>query len=172
MKLSPTAKREQRRTCVASLLLAGKSFRQISKEIGASPATICRDAKTILKRWRDESLETVDDYVCQDLRRVDLALGSIHDRVQDGELAAIDRWVRLLDHRSKLLGLYEPSRVQAEIQVSYLEQAREEAEVIAEYEVIKHAAKQIVEQRDYRASDPPTSVAVEALGLGAGSHSA
>jgi hypothetical protein len=144
-RTSPVADREQRRVRVAELLLSGNSYREIGREICVSTATVQRDVALVLGRWREECLETIDDHVRQDLKRIDLALQGIANDVKAGTLPAIDRWIRLLDHRAKLLGLYEPARVQADVRVNYLDQVRDESAVIAEYEeVVQDAARRII----------------------------
>ena len=110
-------------------------------------ATISRDTSVILGRWRDETLENTDDYVRQDLRRIDLGLAGIHDRVRAGDLPAIDRWIRLLDHRAKLVCSYEPAKLQADVRVRYLHDVQADAAVLAEFEV-QDAAKEIIEHRE------------------------
>ena len=156
-------RREHRRLAVTELLLAGRSLREIGRELNCSAATAQRDAAVIRKQWREEDLADADEHIRQDLKRIDTALHSIWDEVQRGNLPAIDRMIRLLDQRAKYLGLYAPERIQSEIAVTYLEQVREEDAVIAEYaEIIED-----VIQRETSTSSTTTTVAQEALPVGA-----
>jgi hypothetical protein len=164
-RASPTAKREQRRTSVAEHLLAGESYREISREIGVSVATVQRDVATIMQGWRDEYVGDADEHVSTDLRRIDVALLAIWEDVKAGALPAIDRMIKLLDQRAKYLGLYSPAKVQGEFSVTYLDQVREEDAVIAEYsEIVNEAAERILNP----GSDPAAAMAPKTLPVGRG----
>lgn len=171
-RLSPAIQREQRRTKVATNLLAGRSLREIAREIGSSSATVQRDAALIRKEWREEYLHDADEHIRQDLKRIDIALQSIWDAVEGGKLSAIDRMIRLLDQRAKYLGLYAPSRVEGELNINYLHQVRRETEIIAEYsEVVEDAAQRILSQHaGSQSSDPEGSLAPAPQFVGEGQN--
>jgi len=161
--LSPAVVREQRRTQVAEGLLAGLSIRQIAVEIGSSKATVQRDSVHVRKQWRTEYVDDADHYIRHDLKRVDTALTAIWPDVKRGDLPAVDRMVKLLDQRAKYLGLYSPTKVQGEFNVTYLNQVRDEDAVIAEYsEIIDEAAERILNP----GGDSAAGMETETLALG------
>ena len=107
---SEQAKREDRRKKVAANLLAGLSYRDIAEALNVSLGTVANDARIILGRWQREQIQDLDQYVLMELRRLDLATYAIWNDVQDGKLNAIDRMVRLMERRARLLGLDAPTR--------------------------------------------------------------
>ena len=161
--MSPAAQREQRRSAVAALILAGHSYREIARQLEVSAATVHRDVMAVMRQWRQEYLIDAQQHIQQDLKRVDVAMGAIFDDVRAGKLTAIDRMLRLLDQRAKYLGLYAPEKIQGELSITYLDQVREEDAVLAEYaEIIED-----VIQRETSKSDTQTAVAPKTLPVGA-----
>ena len=166
IRKAPSVRRESRRRGVSEGLLKGKSYREIAAELATSPATVKRDVDVVLSRWRDESLQNIDDHVRLDLERIDAALAVVLPQVEEGSLPAVDRLVHLINLRARLLGLFQPAKVEAELSVHYLDRAREES-VIAEFEEVQDAAQQIISQ--YEASESGRStggVAKETKSLG------
>lgn len=107
------AKIEVRRVQVAEKLLAGKTYRQIAVELNppVSLRTVFKDVQVILERWRKEAVQDVAEHQRLDLRRIDEALAAIHDQIKDGQFGAIDRLVKLLERRAKMLGYDAPENV-------------------------------------------------------------
>ncbi len=99
------AKRENRRTEVAELLLRGLSFRLIASTVGCGLATVHRDVQASLKEWRDDRVSSVDDVLIMQNRLLDRALRKILPAVTKGELDSIDMLLKIIDRRMKLYGL-------------------------------------------------------------------
>lgn len=55
--------------------------------------------------------EPADELRKLELERLDKAAAAIVGRVEDGDLQAIDRWIRISESRRKLLGLDGPAKV-------------------------------------------------------------
>lgn len=104
------ARREERRKQVAANLLAGLNYRDMADALGVSLGTISADVRMILGRWQREQVETIDDWVVVQCRQIDRALNAIWSKVLDGDLAAIDRAVKLMERKSKLLGMDKPEK--------------------------------------------------------------
>ena len=76
-------------------------------------------SSNLVRTWRLEELRAAqarldaaaDVSVTHQLMMVRESLSVIADRVQEGDLAAIDRQLKLMDHEARLLGLYEPVKV-------------------------------------------------------------
>lgn len=106
--------RAQRRQRVAVNLLAGMSYREIADALKVSPATICRDAESILEEWRAARLDTADKWVSLQVKRLDRAINAVWGSVLGGDPTAIDRLQKLIDQQGRLLGYDEGVRLEAE----------------------------------------------------------
>ena len=96
---------EQRRKQVAANVLAGLMLSEIAEALGVSYDTIKRDWKVIQERWQRDQIQDRQQAVNTDIRRLDRTLNAIWGEVQKGNLLAIDRMVKVLERRAKLLGL-------------------------------------------------------------------
>ena len=103
---------ETRRKTVAANLLAGLSYREIADAMGVSVASICRDANLILDRMKEEQITALVKARTIDARRLDRTLNAIWPDVQKGDLPTIDRFLRLMERRARLLGLDAPTRTE------------------------------------------------------------
>src|SRR3972149_1657318 len=101
---------EQRREIVAANILAGNTYVTIGKALDISPATVCSDFKAILAQWRENYAYTIDEWIAVQLRRLDVLINSIWDKSKEGDLAAMDRVMRLMERQRRLLGLDAPIR--------------------------------------------------------------
>lgn len=110
---SPTV--ENRRVEVASLLLAGRTQRQMAEMLGVGKGTISRDVVAIRAEWQGRRLELLDSVGAEDLARTDAAIAAIWDEVLNGKLPAVDRLVSLLQYRARVLGLEAVQRQELDI---------------------------------------------------------
>ena len=108
--------REERRKHVAANLVSGMNYRDIRAALKArgcevSLGTISNDVKILLGRLQREQVSDVEQWVTVECRRLDTALNAIWDRVQKGDLRAIDRFMAIQNQRAKYLGLFKPVHV-------------------------------------------------------------
>ena len=113
-KKADEVQREERRKIIAANLLAGLNYRDIvaafeKRGESLSISTISRDVKLILGRLHREQVQEARDWVTIECRRLDTALNAIWDKVQNGQLNAIDRMIAIMNRRSRYLGLDEPT---------------------------------------------------------------
>lgn len=94
-----------RRNRVAANILAGLTYSDIAAHLGVSVGTVQADADEIRRTWQREQLMAADEYISQELRRLDTAQSSIWQKVLDGDLGAVDRFIKISQRRMKLLGL-------------------------------------------------------------------
>ncbi|KYJ97044.1 hypothetical protein [Microbacterium sp. CH1] len=88
------------------LRLLGYSYDRIARELGWTHRSAARKAvERALKAIPREAALQLRDI---ELERLDFAQRSIAKQLLAGNLGAIDRLIRIMDHRAKLLGLYEP----------------------------------------------------------------
>lgn len=101
-----------RRKQVAALLESGDvTQRDIADAIGVSTSTVNRDIAALREEWRQESVDSIDTVMVTDLHRLEVALSSVWLRVVAGELYAVDRFLKIVELRAKLLGYEPPKRV-------------------------------------------------------------
>lgn len=105
--------REDRLKRVAAALLSGVSMRAIATQLAVNVATIRRDRDIILRQWREERLDTTDDWVTRELRQLDQSYMRVMKAAQQGELKAEETLLKIHARRAALLGLdYNDRKVQ------------------------------------------------------------
>ena len=113
-KKNRAAQIEERRIKVSANLLAGLTYRQMGKALDVSIGTIAKDVKIILGRMQKEQIVNAEDWVTLELSRIDRAMNAIWGQITDSDsktrLHAIDRMVKLMELRSKYLGLFMPEK--------------------------------------------------------------
>lgn len=87
------------------LRLLGYPHERIARELGYQH-------RSAAKKAIDRALAAIPREAAKQLRdieleRLDLAQRSLAEKIVRGHLGAIDRLIRIMDHRAKLLGLYE-----------------------------------------------------------------
>ncbi len=70
----------KRRADVCALQLKGRTQREIAKELGISPTTVCHDLQAVLAMWRDRALDDVETLQREQLARLEL----IHSDALEG----------------------------------------------------------------------------------------
>ena len=104
-------RREQRRKTVAANLVAGLTIGDIAEALGVHKATVYQDIKRILQRWREEQVDLISTQRMLDIRRIDRMINALWGDCQAGKLSTVDRMIKLLERRAKLLGLDAPAKV-------------------------------------------------------------
>ena len=105
-KKSISAAIERRRQKVADGLLAGKTYRQMAKELRVALGTIAKDTKAIFEQWREDRAWKIEEWASLQVYRLDRMLHAIWPDVLLGDLKAIDRALRIEQQRSDLLGTH------------------------------------------------------------------
>lgn len=87
---------------------AGISYQRIAEAVGYKDASgAWRAVKSALKKTLQEPS---DDLRKLELERLDAAASAIYPSVKQGQYGAIDRWIRIMERRAKLLGLDAPTK--------------------------------------------------------------
>lgn len=122
--------REERALDLAAL---GYSYERIARELGFSHRSSARAAvKRALAAIPAEAAKHLREV---ELHTLDVAQRSLADKIVKGHLGAIDRLIRIMNHRAKLLGLYEPQPDTGVAEIaavlgSWLGKVREEDEAL------------------------------------------
>lgn len=101
---------QENRAKALALRKAGASLRQIGTELGVSHQAV---SKMILKELADLAEHTQDltvEYRQLELERLDTLTIGLWDRARHGDEAAVDRVLRVMERRARLLGLDAPRR--------------------------------------------------------------
>lgn len=87
---------------------AGVSYQRIADTLGYKSASGAHKAvQTALKKTLQEP---ADDLRKLELERLDSAAAAIYPSVKQGQYGAIDRWIKIMERRAKLLGLDAPTK--------------------------------------------------------------
>lgn len=122
--------REERALDLSAL---GYSYERIARELDYAHR---RSAKAAVDRALARiPVEAAKRLRAVELHTLDLAQRSLADKIVKGNLGAIDRLIRVMDHRAKLLGLYESQADTGVVEVaavlgSWLGKIREEDEAL------------------------------------------
>lgn len=98
----------QRQQRAVELRRAGYSYREIGKAIGIGTTSAHRLVTRAVVETRKAIAEDVNEMRALELSRLDALLGGLWADARRGHLGAIDRVLRIMERRAKLLGLDAP----------------------------------------------------------------
>ncbi|HEX3052699.1 MAG TPA: hypothetical protein VHP83_18715 [Aggregatilineaceae bacterium] len=103
-------KAAERRVKALDLRQSGLSYRKIAEQLEVDVATVFRDIKDSLAE-----LKAVEETEAEELRiievaRLDAILNAMYNKAINGDQGAVDRVLRIMERRAKLLGLDAPSK--------------------------------------------------------------
>lgn len=95
-----------------AMRLNGATFAAIGKALGLSTPGAYQAYKRALRRGREELAEETADHIALDAARLDKLIHAKWKSAVAGDNDAIDRVLRLLERRARLLGLDAASRTE------------------------------------------------------------
>ena len=114
----------ERQQTALSLRKSGATYRAIAAHIALLPGNeryseglAHADIAACLKTINTQTSLDTEEYRALELERLDTAQLAIAPKVQAGDLLAIDRWLRISERRSALLGLDAPIQLKVEQQL-------------------------------------------------------
>ena len=97
--------RAVRRVRVLEARVQGRSLRAIAAELGCAPATAMRDLHHALDELARLEQERTAEHRALELARLDHLLVMLADKIDAGDVGAINAALRISERRSRLLGL-------------------------------------------------------------------
>lgn len=94
-----------RREKTLELRASGRSIRAIADELGVSKSQVQRDIEKELKAAAEGRKKIAGLIIDLELAKLDALEEKAWERIRHGELSAIDRVLRSMERRAKLLGL-------------------------------------------------------------------
>lgn len=127
-----------RRAKALQLKLAGYTYARIAQELGIHESQVYKDVQQAIRQYTEEPAREVRE---QELARLDGLLTSLWYKATTGDMFAVDRVIKIMERRAKLLGLDAPPQVTLEVyarEVAYRdgydpEEFIQECERIAEH---------------------------------------
>jgi len=103
----------ERRKKALEMRMAGLTYQQIADNLGYGNRNSAYDA--VDSALRDIPRENAVKLRTLELERLDFAASRIAKRVSQGDLPAIDRWLKIQERRARLQGLDAPTRIQNDL---------------------------------------------------------
>lgn len=111
----PQAKTDEilaRRSRVAMLRLAHLTQAEIAQQVGVSVGTVNADLKIIRDEWADRAATAFEDWISEELAKMDRLERALLPQALQGQGAAAEKVLSIMDRRAKLLGLNKPDKVE------------------------------------------------------------
>lgn len=104
--------REEDLVTETRLYAKGRSMSEIAATIGVSAAQVCEDLQLVRRRWREESIASIDEQIADELAQINLITREAwahYERSQrgdrDGRHELLDTLLKCSEQRRRLLGL-------------------------------------------------------------------
>lgn len=101
----------ERRVKAFELRKKGNNYREIARELKVSPATIVLDVKAVMKELVKEQQKEAEGYRVLELDRLETLQVKMWEQVEKGDQGAVDRVLRIMERRARLLGLDAPAKI-------------------------------------------------------------
>ena len=101
----------ERRLQAIALRRSGLNYRDIGRHLGVSRTQAYNDVMHALDELNKLTLEATKIHQTLELDRLDGLMAAIWEQAQEGSLAAVDRVLKIMDRRAKLLGLDTPTKI-------------------------------------------------------------
>lgn len=109
-KISAAEKRKQ----ALELRKAGFTFQQIGDQLGVTRGMAFRYVKDTLDEINEKQIEEAKQIRTLEVERLDRLWVVSYQQAKNGNLGAVDRCIKIMERRSKLLGLDAPQKVEQE----------------------------------------------------------
>lgn len=93
-----------------TMRLAGETYRQIGEQLGVTTAAAYKMVRRVLDRTRKAADESAAELRQLEQERLDALLLALWKPATQGNQGAVDRVLRIMERRAKLLGLDAPTK--------------------------------------------------------------
>ena len=100
----------ERRIQALELRKAGATYEQIGKQLGITKQAAYKHVKKALDAMNDTIREQADDVRNIEVERLDKLWFVMYKQALSGNQGAVDRCLKIMDRRAKLLGLDAPEK--------------------------------------------------------------
>lgn len=101
---------EMRRQCIA-LRRSGATYAAIGDQLGITRGGAFKNVQRYLTELQTSSAEDMDFVKALELERLDRMFMGLWRRAMDGDAAAVDKALKIMDRRAKYLGLDMPAKI-------------------------------------------------------------
>ena len=102
----------ERRIQALELRKAGATYEQIGKQLGVTKQAAYKHVKKALDAMNDTIREQADDVRNIEVERLDKLWFVMYKQALSGNQGAVDRCLKIMDRRAKLLGLDAPEKTE------------------------------------------------------------
>ena len=95
----------ERRRRAMELRLTGASYAEIGDELGISRQAATRHVYKACEKLEAETAKKAEKYLKLELLRLDELLRAVWPQAEAGDVKAVDRVLKIMAHRARLLGL-------------------------------------------------------------------
>lgn len=88
----------------------GLSYRAIGEKLGVDHTQAWHDVKNAIAELNALKLDTAEDYRELELARLDMLTKGLEPMARVGNPMAVNAYVKVMEQRAKLLGLYAPEK--------------------------------------------------------------
>lgn len=98
----------ERRRKAFALRKGGASYQEIADALGVSVSTANAYVVDVLKQLKSEVQEEAEDIKALEMMRLDQMWMALEGQIRKGDIKAIDKGIKIMERRSKFLGLDSP----------------------------------------------------------------
>lgn len=110
---------EAHHAAVLEMRVAGWTPEQIAKSLGVSRRRVRNILSAQLERARRRTNETADELLQLELKRLDRYLKSLEDRIDRGDVKAVEAALKVSERRARLAGLDAPDKSEVKVSVEH-----------------------------------------------------
>lgn len=105
-----------RREQALELRAAGMTYMYVAEKLGISKTQAWRDVQKAIKEVQEEYTENTKAIITIELKRLDRMLLALWTEAIKGNQGAIDRVVKIMERKSRLLGLDAPTKKEVKVE--------------------------------------------------------
>lgn len=102
---------EEKRSIALELRKSGANFKQIAQKLNCSNRMASNYVNKAIEEVSKLNQNTAQEIIDLEVHRLDAMLLAIAPSVNNGNLSAVDRAIKIMERRAKLLGLDKPVKI-------------------------------------------------------------